>query len=1092
MFQGVACQMGLLGVAWLFTIGAQAVEVKPKGSVLFQDDFQDGRIGPSWSVVEHRDETAKTPTYFRAFRESVEGKDVWVLQGLSEGSRLAVHGLEWKDYELTFQLRIGERPNSGELLRLILRHPESDIWSGSTFFLLNDNGKWKMRIASQEATLPVDVDTKWHAVLVRAEGTKISIRVDGKPDATFTYEGSVGFGSYGQPQSADAVNPYGGFSLGFEPSKWAIANVKVTALSQTASSGELLARCCLFSYYPGLKKIAFHIDLSTYPRPEEVKGVAKVACQVRQGARGLTRCELSLDNKGKADATVDVPDFADGDYELTFEAKTPSGEEIAGTKPFKRRHFPWEGNKLGITEKIYPPFLPVEVKDRTVEVVLRKYEMNEFGLWNKVVSQRRDLLAAPVSIRFETGKGEGKWTRKSLLLKAAAPQAATYEGLAESGPVKLASRSTIEFDGCMKVEFSLSPGPEPETISRLWVEIPLNEEASKLFHYSERSCRRNVAGRLPDGGKITWILDKEFCGKYWNPPRWKAGAGPRDGVLWTSQQTCGWTSWNLLPYIWLGGAERGLAWFADNDKGWILDNTAPCQTVSRENGKSVLRVYLVNAPAKLQGERRIVFGLQASPTRPMPKNWRSTVAIPSHSGPVNCWGSFGCSDKYPVDHDFSIADKILDARRTNAIDRAFFEAKDKTRSFPKYGPYDKEGKWLDSVLGFAEMAKMYNRPDFGSMYPDPIGRKAKQGPLPIYFEEHCMVRCSPEYEIFQDEWNNVPFVTNRVAWARYGDGVPYLNTYPIGPTFSASYRDFCAWYANQWLQRGVGLYFDNNMIGSASNPLTSAAYTRADGSAQSAATLWAQREYYKRIWNLMCQWNEKGAPYPLTYTQHMTNTLVLPFNTWNTANLDNEFAWIDYDTQKPVPYPWDFLLAEMTGRQSGSYAHALYPISGIGKGEYLAADRSRMKDSQFRREWGIRVVHEISRWLYPFENFASMEPARTLEVALYKFGYGSPNCEVHNYWADKPALRIANEDVKWLLVSRPKDRKVFLVLQSWLKTPGAKVTATFDEGTIGFKPSGPAVEAADGKPTNDTTIKGGEFTVSFPDAYGTRVLIFGG
>ena len=130
---------------------------------------------------------------------------------------------------------------------------------------------------------------------------------------------------------------------------------------------------------------------------------------------------------------------------------------------------------------------------------------------------------------------------------------------------------------------------------------------------------RNVAGKLPDGGKISWILDKEFCGKYWNPPRWKAGAGPRDGVLWTSQQTCGWTSWNLLPYIWLGGAERGLAWFADNDKGWILDNTAPCQTVSRENGKSVLRVYLVKRPAKLQGRRRIVFGLQASPTRPMPK-----------------------------------------------------------------------------------------------------------------------------------------------------------------------------------------------------------------------------------------------------------------------------------------------------------------------------------------------------------------------------------------------------------------------------------------------------------------------------------------
>ena len=158
MFQGVACQMGLLGVAWLFTIGAQAVEVKPKGSVLFQDDFQDGRIGPSWSWWNTGTRRPRPPPTSGHSANPWKARTSRVLQGLSEGSRLAVHGLEWKDYELTFQLRIGERPNSGELLRLILRHPEIDIWSGSTFFLLNDNGKWKMRIASQEATLPVDVE----------------------------------------------------------------------------------------------------------------------------------------------------------------------------------------------------------------------------------------------------------------------------------------------------------------------------------------------------------------------------------------------------------------------------------------------------------------------------------------------------------------------------------------------------------------------------------------------------------------------------------------------------------------------------------------------------------------------------------------------------------------------------------------------------------------------------------------------------------------------------------------------------------------------------------------------------------------------
>ncbi len=83
MFKGIVRRMGFVCVVWLFTIAAQAVELKPKGSVLFQDDFTGGRIGASWSVVEHRD-----PAYFRTARESVEGKDVWALQGLSEGQEV--------------------------------------------------------------------------------------------------------------------------------------------------------------------------------------------------------------------------------------------------------------------------------------------------------------------------------------------------------------------------------------------------------------------------------------------------------------------------------------------------------------------------------------------------------------------------------------------------------------------------------------------------------------------------------------------------------------------------------------------------------------------------------------------------------------------------------------------------------------------------------------------------------------------------------------------------------------------------------------------------------------------------------------------
>jgi hypothetical protein len=51
------------------------------------------------------------------------------------------------------------------------------------------------------------------------------------------------------------------------------------------------------------------------------------------------------------------------------------------------------------------------------------------------------------------------------------------------------ARSTIEIDGCIKVELSLLPAVkaagtqnEPATIERLWLEIPLRDEVAPLMH----------------------------------------------------------------------------------------------------------------------------------------------------------------------------------------------------------------------------------------------------------------------------------------------------------------------------------------------------------------------------------------------------------------------------------------------------------------------------------------------------------------------------------------------------------------------------------------------------------------------------------
>ena len=58
----------------------------------------------------------------------------------------------------------------------------------------------------------------------------------------------------------------------------------------------------------------------------------------------------------------------------------------------------WEGNTLGMTDKVLPPFTPVTVKGQQVGVVLRNYMLDGLGLFAQVTSQEAPLLAAPMRL----------------------------------------------------------------------------------------------------------------------------------------------------------------------------------------------------------------------------------------------------------------------------------------------------------------------------------------------------------------------------------------------------------------------------------------------------------------------------------------------------------------------------------------------------------------------------------------------------------------------------------------------------------------------------------------------------------------------
>ena len=657
--------------------------------------------------------------------------------------------------------------------------------------------------------------------------------------------------------------------------------------------------------------------------------------------------------------------------------------------------------------------------------------MNDLGLWDRVQSQGHDLLAGPMTLRCETSGGPVAWKPGDGRFKQVAAAAAVFEGSAESPAVTVRTTSTVEFDGCMKVEMDLVPRAGGPAVKRLWLEIPLADREVPLFFPQLSGCRENYAGPTPRGGKIVW---QPRTTEWMNFPArtWKAEPGPEDGVIWTPR-TC--YQRDFAYYLWLGGAERGLAWFAENDRGYVVDPQGDTQCVRREGQKVVLRIYLVNR-AGLDGPRHVVFGLQASPTRPMPKDWRRNVAVPIHSGPCMEVGGYMCADKYPADYDFTIVERVLDARRTGKIDEAFFHRKDATRSHQPALTHGTE-PWLSSVLGEAGIAQMYTRPEWievqGGMLPADVRAKALHGPFPSYFEEHCMNVDTPEWEVFQDEWGPGEFTLRQ--WRQNGHvHVPHGGEQDDALCerqrgHHAELRRFCPLVRQRVAETRREPLPGQLDVAAVLRSAEIGRVPRADGQVVPAVLLWSQRDYYKRMWNLRCQWNQRGLAYPLTISHHVTNTQILPLHTWIDKLSDLE--WV----AKSPPVDPDFLLTETVARQIGSYADLIVPLTRDLEKSVVYKESGMGPESLVRMEWGMRMVHEIVRWGYPFGSVAAAEPARRLEKAVWDFGYGLPACRVQNYWSDDAVVQ-GPAGLRWPALISETDRRIMLVLQSYDAKPG--------------------------------------------------------
>lgn len=843
------------------------------------------------------------------------------------------------------------------------------------------------------------------------------------------------------------------------------------------SSISQLADQLPFAYYPSRNQmevaVALKPDRLAKSRPTEVRVRVLDVKSGKEVAKGV----VPLDGLARGQAVFDVPDFADGEYAVEYGI----GKHVKRSpKTFKRIHFPFEKTAYGESHQVYPPFTPVAVDGRTVRVVQRAYTLNGFGLFDSVISQGRELLATPMRVVATDRVGKTiKWANPRVSGEKLFDDQAVFTTEITSAQAVIRSKVIVEEDGCARVDWTIEPGTARGEIADLVVEIPVKDSEAPLFHFvGTNSIRYDYGGKTPKGGKIVWDLSPNRA--RWVPITWKVESGPEDGTLWDSLQVREHgnqekkLSRPFVPYFWVGAEERGLAWFGDSERGYSVVPGAPIQSLVRKNGELILRIHIIQKPTLISEPRHLAFGLMASPGKPMEKEFR-TRPFANGIGPVSCWGGWTTRDKYPENYDWSVVDKIQEIRKNGKFtpeESAWFDAKyaEVNTRWPGRMNHDmKDGRdWQSITKVFANRAATDGRTQSGT-----------------YFEVHATDIRLPEWEVFQDEWSSAEFNRFQKKPAFWGVWAP-------------SYQNFALYFANEWMKRGVSLYFDCTNPKRCFNPLFPGAQRDADGSVLYGVTLSAQRDYYRRIYKLLSQWNESGkSPYPIDFTLHMTNTQVLPMTTWATALLDLEQRSYTEDpalvppeviipaksgqpAQKPsgyqLPWPTDYTRTVTLGRQAGAIPLALDFVSGHGRRE-----AENFTPQMMLRDWAMRRIHDIRKGA---DYMKSAALAKDYEKVLQDFGYGQTDrVEHHNYWEEKPFVTVSDDRIKWLALSKKTGQPSgLLLLQSYSRTEAIKVPVTF---------SGAAV-FQDVETREIIPAPNGQATIAMPANFGTRMFLVSG
>jgi hypothetical protein len=250
----------------------------------------------------------------------------------------------------------------------------------------------------------------------------------------------------------------------------------------------------------------------------------------------------------------------------------------------------WIGNRIGITNEILPPWVPIELENEKIKCWGREYTFENSPLPVKIFSSGEEILYSQIRIVSIKNQQREVWKSKllSMIRSTDGTKAVVCGELMDRLGQKIRVISTIEYDGLILIEFMADR--DFVDIEMLFLEVPIHSERATLRHRWAHSWD-GISGYLP---KNDGVVDKS----------------------------------SFIPYYWLGDNDRGIFWFCESDEMWPNASTTNAITIERNGIETTLRLTIVQSKQAFPNPWKFTIGLQATPVKPLPENWRNLRISP--------------------------------------------------------------------------------------------------------------------------------------------------------------------------------------------------------------------------------------------------------------------------------------------------------------------------------------------------------------------------------------------------------------------------------------------------------------------------------